>query len=151
MERVGIGMTVKALDESQGINTVIGKHFQAVAWRNHAGFDPDTEYVWWHCDNPAGVCNNPVNFNGFNDPVINRALEDGRANGDPAKRRADYEAVNREFAKMVYNAWGEWSDWSVPAARRVHGVANLPLPDGSAPFPGLTSGFDPAGLWVSKP
>jgi peptide/nickel transport system substrate-binding protein len=151
MERVGIGMTVKALDESQGINTVIGKHFQAVAWRNHAGFDPDSEYVWWHCDNVGSACSNPVNFNGFNDPVINKALEDGRSNGDPAKRRADYEAVNREFAKMVYNAWGDWSDWSVPAAKRVHGVANLSLPDGSAPFPGLTSGFDPAGLWVSKP
>jgi hypothetical protein len=51
---------------------------------------------------------------------------------------------------MVYNAWGDWSDWSVPAAKRVHGIANLPLPDSSTPFPGLTSGFDPAGLWVSK-
>ena len=150
MAKVGIGMTVKAVDESQGINTVIGKHFQAVAWRNHAGFDPDTEYVWWHCDKATPVCDNPVNFNGFNDRVINQALADGRANGDPAKRRADYEVVNREFAKMVYNAWGDWSDWAVPAAKRVHGVATLPLPDGSAPFPGLTSGFDPAGLWVSK-
>ena len=150
LERAGMSVTVKAVDESQGINSVIGKHFQAVAWRNHAGFDPDTEYVWWHCDNPTGVCSNPVNFNGFNDAVINKALEDGRSSADPARRRADYETVNREFAKMVYDAWGSWSDWSVPASTRVHGIANLPLPDGSAPFPGLTSGFDPAGLWVSK-
>jgi peptide/nickel transport system substrate-binding protein len=150
LEQVGIKMTVKAVDESQGINNVIGKQFQAVAWRNHPGYDPDTEYVWWHCDNPSGVCNNPVNFGGFNDPVINKALEDGRSNPDPAQRRADYETVNREFAKQMYNGWGSWVDWSVPAARRVHGVANLPLPDGSAPFPGLTSGFDPAGAWVSK-
>jgi peptide/nickel transport system substrate-binding protein len=150
MGKVGIGMVVKSVDESQGINNVIAKQFQAVAWRNHPGFDPDTEYVWWHCDNKKGLCNNPVNFNGFNDPIINKALEDGRSNSDPAKRRTDYEAVNREFGKMVYNAWGDWSDWSVPAAKRAHGVANLPLPDGDAPFPGLTSGFDPAGLWVSK-
>ena len=151
VQRAGMSMTVKSVDESQGINTVIGKNFQAVAWRNHPGFDPDTEYVWWHCDNATGPCNNPVNFNGFNDPVINKALEDGRANPDPAQRRADYEAINREFAKMVYNAWGDWADWSVPSSTRVHGIDNLPLPDGSAPFPGLTSGFDPAGLWVSKP
>jgi peptide/nickel transport system substrate-binding protein len=150
VEKVGISMTVKSLDESQGINSVIGKKFQAAAWRNHPGFDPDTEYVWWHCDNATSPCDNLVNFNGFNDPVINRALEDGRSNADPAQRRADYETVNRQFGKMVYNAWGDWSDWSVPAAKRVHGIANLPLPDGSAPFPGLTSGFDPAGLWVSK-
>ena len=150
LERAGISMTVKSVDESQGINNVIGKKFQAVAWRNHPGFDPDTEYVWWHCDNATGPCDNPVNFNGFNDPVINKALEDGRGSSDPAQRKADYETVNRQFAKMVYNAWGDWSDWSVPAAKRVHGIANLPLPDGSAPFPGLTSGFDPAGVWLSQ-
>jgi peptide/nickel transport system substrate-binding protein len=150
MEQVGIKMTVKAVDESQGINNVIGKQFQAVGWRNHPGFDPDTEYVWWHCDNPTGVCNNPVNFGGFNDPVINAALEDGRSNPDPAKRRLDYEAVNREFAKQVYAAWGTYVDWSIPTARRVHGIDNLPMPDGSGPFPGLTSGIDPAGVWVSK-
>jgi peptide/nickel transport system substrate-binding protein len=150
MTRAGMTMNVKSVDESQGINTVIGKHFQAVAWRNHPGFDPDTEYVWWHCDKPGKVCDNPVNFNGFDDPVINHALEDGRASADPAQRRRDYETVNRQFAKMLYDAWGDWSDWTVPAQKRVHGIANLPLPDGHAPFPGLTSGFDPAGLWVSK-
>ena len=150
MQQVGISMTVKSVDESQGINTVIGKQFQATAWRNHPGFDPDTEYVWWHCDTSASVCDNPVNFNGFNDPVINHAFEDGRSNSDPAQRRSDYEAINREFGKQVYDAWGSWSIWSVPAATHVHGIANLPLPDGSAPFTGLTSGFDPAGLWVSK-
>jgi peptide/nickel transport system substrate-binding protein len=149
LEKAGMEMTVKAVDESQGINNVIAKKFQAVGWRNHPGFDPDTEYVWWHCDNPSGVCNNPVNFGGFNDPVINKALEDGRSSADPAKRRAAYETVNRQFAKMYYNGWGSWVDWSVPAAKRVHGINNLPLPDGSGPFPGLTSGLDPAGVWVS--
>ena len=99
-------MTVKAVDESQGINNVIGKQFQAVGWRNHPGFDPDTEWVWWHCDNKTVPCDNPVNFNGFNDPVINKALEDARSSTDPAQRKADYETVNRQFAKMVYNGWG---------------------------------------------
>jgi peptide/nickel transport system substrate-binding protein len=150
MQRAGMKMSVRSVDESQGINTVIGKHFQAVAWRNHAGFDPDTEYVWWHCDAKSGPCDNPVNFNGFNDPIINHALEDARASSDPSQRNADYETVNRQFAKMVYDAWGDWADWTVPSATRVHGIANLPLPDGHKPFPGLTSGFDPAGLWVSK-
>jgi peptide/nickel transport system substrate-binding protein len=149
LEKAGMQMTVKAVDESQGINNVIGKQFQAVGWRNHPGYDPDTGFVWWHCDNASGVCDNPVNFGGFNDPVINKALEDGRASPDPAKRRADYETVNRQFAKMYYNGWGAWTDWSVPAGTRVHGINNLPLPDGSNPFPGLTSGIDPAGVWVS--
>jgi peptide/nickel transport system substrate-binding protein len=151
VEKIGIKMTVKAVDESQGINNVIGKQFQAVGWRNHPGFDPDTEWVWWHCSPvPANTCDNPVNFNGFNDPVINKALEDARSSTDPAQRKTDYENVNREFAKMLYNGWGWYSDWTVPASLKVHGIGNLPLPDGSTPFPGFTSGIDPAGIWVSK-
>jgi peptide/nickel transport system substrate-binding protein len=150
VEAVGMKMTVKAVDESQGINDVIGKQFQVTAWRNHPGFDPDTEWVWWHCDNKVVPCDSPVNFSGFNDPVINKALEDARVQTDAAKRTADYETVNREFAKQVYDGWGWWSDWTIPAAKKVHGLGNLPLVDGSAPFPGFTSGIDPAGIWVSK-
>ena len=150
VEAAGIKMDVKVVDESQGINNVIGKQFQAVGWRNHPGFDPDTEWVWWHCDNPTGTCTNPVNFGGWNDPVINHALEDARTSTDVATRTKDYETVNLQFAKMVYAGWGWESDWTIPAALKVHGINNLPLTDGSAPFPGFTSGIDPAGVWVSK-
>jgi hypothetical protein len=51
---------------------------------------------------------------------------------------------------MLYNGWGWYTDWTIPAQTKVHGIGNLPLPDGSAPFPGFTSGIDPAGIWVSK-
>ncbi len=150
MSQVGIKMSVKVVDESQGINNVIGKQFQAVGWRNYPGYDPDTEWVWWHCANKVVPCDNPVNFNGFNDPVINQALEDARGSTDAAQRKADYETINKQFAKELYNGWGYWSDWSIPAAKKVHGIGNLPLPDGSQPFPGFTSGIDPAGVWVSS-
>jgi peptide/nickel transport system substrate-binding protein len=150
MSQIGVTMGVKTVDESQGINDVIGKQFQATAWRNHAGFDPDTEFVWWHCDNKTGPCDNLVNFGAFNDPVINQALEDGRSATDVAQRTKDYETINRQFAKQVYDAWGWYSDWTIPAQNNVHGIGNLPLLDGSAPFPGFTSGIDPAGVWVSQ-
>ena len=150
MSQIGVNMGVKVVDESQGINDVIGKQFQATAWRNHAGFDPDTEFVWWHCDNPTGTCDNLVNFGGFNDPVINKALEDGRSATSVAQRTKDYEDINREFAKQVYDAWGWYSDWTIPAQNNVHGIDNLPLTNGAAPFGGFTSGIDPAGVWVSN-
>jgi peptide/nickel transport system substrate-binding protein len=148
VSKVGMKMSVKTVDESQGINNVIAKQFDAVGWRNHPGYDPDTEWVWWHCSKP-GVCDNPVNFNGFNDSVINQALEDARSSTDAAQRKTDYETINKRFASEVYNAWAFYTDWTIPAAKKVHGIGNLPLPDGSAPFPGLTSGIDPAGIWVS--
>jgi peptide/nickel transport system substrate-binding protein len=150
MSQIGVKMGVKVVDESQGINDVIGKQFQATAWRNHPGFDPDSEFVWWHCDNPSGTCDNLVNFGGFNDPVINKALDDGRKDTSVAARTKDYETVNREFAKQLYDAWGWYSDWTIPAQNNVHGIDNLALPNGAAPFPGFTSGIDPAGVWVSK-
>jgi peptide/nickel transport system substrate-binding protein len=151
VSKVGIKMTVKAVDESQGINNVIAKQYQAAGWRNHPGFDPDTEWVWWHCSaTPAKTCDNPVNFGGFNDPVINKAFEEARVSKDQAVRKTDYETINKRFGSEVYNGWGYYEDWSIPAAKKVHGIDNLPLPDGSAPFPGLTSGFDPAGIWVSQ-
>jgi peptide/nickel transport system substrate-binding protein len=150
MTAVGIKMTVKTVDESQGINSALGKAFDAIGWRNHPGFDPDTEFVWWHCNNKDVPCDNLVNFGGFNDPVINKAFEDGRKETDPVKRRGFYETINKQFAKMVYNGWGWYSDWTIPAAKNVHGIGNLPLPDGSAPFPGFTSGIDPAGIWLDQ-
>ena len=35
-------------DQSAVIDAAIGGEFQAVAWRNHPGADPDTQYVWWY-------------------------------------------------------------------------------------------------------
>ncbi len=151
MTNIGIKMNVKAVDESTGINAVIGKDFSVAGWRNHPGYDPDTEYVWWHCSAPAGgPCENLVNFNGFNDAVINKAFEVARASNDPAVRKTQYETINRQFAKMVYNGWGFYSLWTIPSAKRLSGVGTLPIPGGNKPFPGYTSGVDPAGLWVTK-
>ncbi len=54
------------MEQSQQINDAIAGNFQATAWRNHPGFDPDTQWVWWHCDAtpeavaPTGADGNPA-------------------------------------------------------------------------------------------
>ena len=74
----------------------IGRKYDATLWRNHPGADDDTQYVWWHCSNaPPANCDNLVNFNGFNDEVINKAFETARASTDINVRRQSYEAINR--------------------------------------------------------
>jgi peptide/nickel transport system substrate-binding protein len=151
VEKIGIKMTVKAVDESQGINNVIGKQFQAVGWRNHPGFDPDTEWVWWHCSPvPANTCDNPVNFNGFNDPVINKALDDARVAADPATRTKLYEDINRQFAKELWNLWGQYVLWTVEYTPNIHGVLGPKLPDGADAFTGLPTGHPVLGLWCDN-
>ena len=52
-------MSLKPEEQSTEINDVIAGSFQAAAWRNHPGFDPDTQYVWWHCSVPAAATPHP--------------------------------------------------------------------------------------------
>jgi peptide/nickel transport system substrate-binding protein len=160
LQDAGMVVHIKQTEQSQYINDAIQKNYQVQGWRNHPGYDPDDQYVWWHCDNappPAGQlqnCDNPVNFSSFNDAVINKALDTGRASTDEATRKTAYEDVNKQFAKQVWEAWGFYALWTVPSQKDVHGIfgPNLPTessPDagGAKPFPGLTSGTDVSGLW----
>ncbi len=155
---ISVGMN-SVSDQSTLINNAIGKQFDAVLWRNHPGADSDTQYVWWHCDNSpklgtdpngAPACDNPVNFGGFNDPVINTDLDKARSESDPAKRTALYEDINREFAKELWNLWGFYVIWTVGFQPSVHGILGPPLPDGTAPFEGLPTGHPVDGIWCTN-
>jgi peptide/nickel transport system substrate-binding protein len=175
MKKAGINMQIKQEEQSTNINDVIAGSYQVSGWRNHPGFDPDDQYIWWHCDStpkaqsatethiaepgpPANGnnCDNPVNFSRFNDAQINKDLETGRENPDPAARKAAYQDLNKEFARQFWEAWGYYSLWTVPEQTNVHGVLGPNLPTatsanavGAAPFPGLSSGTDVSGLWKS--
>jgi peptide/nickel transport system substrate-binding protein len=180
VQAAGMTMTIKQVDEATLINDAIGGKFQASGWRNHPGFDPDTQWVWWHCKNAPGRatdstskeigtddaggvtgnnCDNPVNFSRFNDSIINKAFEKARASDDQTVRKTAYEDINREFAKQLWDGWGYYSLWTVPSQTNVAGLAGPTLPtatspdagaDGGTEFTGLSSGIDPAGVWLTK-
>jgi peptide/nickel transport system substrate-binding protein len=154
MQKAGMSVSLKPEEQSTEINDVINGSYQAAAWRNHPGFDPDTQYVWWHCSVPPAAaaapapaspnigvttadgqkvgnnCDNAVNFSRFNDPEINKDLDTGRTSTDPTVRAQAYEDLNKEFAKQVWSAWAYWSVWTVPYQTDVWGVLgpNLPTP-----------------------
>jgi len=170
-------MNIKQVDEATLINDAIAGKFQASGWRNHPGFDPDTQWVWWHCNNPPGRntsststeigtddaghvtgnnCDNPVNFSRFNDAIINKDFEKARASNDQAVRKAAYEDINREFAKQLWDGWGYYSLWTAPSQTNIAGLAGPKLPTATSPdataegdnqFTGLSSGVDPSGIW----
>jgi peptide/nickel transport system substrate-binding protein len=179
MSKAGIKMSIKQEEQSANINDVIAGSYQVSGWRNHPGFDPDDQWVWWHCSatqipavndpalnehniaNPGppangNNCDNLVNFSHFNDSEINKDLETGRENPDPAARKAAYQDLNKEFARQFWEAWGYYSLWTVPEQTNVNGVLGPNLPTatnanavGNGPFPGLSSGTDVSGLWKS--
>lgn len=144
LKDAGIDVSIGQVDQSQLINTAIGSDWQMLGWRNHPGGDPDTQYVWWH----SGSL---VNFGKINDPEIDKLLDDGRTQTDPAKRKAIYEDLNRLFAKKLYNIWNYYSLWTVAYSTNLHGIYGPDLPDGGGkPWPSLATGHPVLGLWLSK-
>jgi len=146
-------------DQSTLINLAVGRQYDANLWRNHPGADADTQYVWWHCNNspPAGTdpngaaaCDNPINFGGFNDPVINNALDQARVASSPAAREALYQSVTKEFAKELWNLWSQWTMWVVAYKPNVHGALGPGLPNGEPPFTGLATGNPVSGIWCDN-
>lgn len=143
MSDAGIKMTPSpAGDQATAISKALAHDFEAIGWRNHPGADPDTQQVWWYGGSP-------VNFGDIKDPEMDKLLDSGRSETDPAKRKTIYEDLNKRFAEQVWNVWGSWTTWAVAAKPNVHGLLGPTLPAGSN-FPGLGAGHFVTGVWVTK-
>jgi peptide/nickel transport system substrate-binding protein len=144
LEAAGFEVTLEIESEADLIKRVISGDYELAAFRNQPGEDPDMDYIWWY-----GKAN-PVNFGRFEDPVIDENLEKGRTNPDPDVRKKAYEAINRQFAKQVWNVWLWHSPWAVAEASNVHGILGPDLPgDQGAPSPRLVTGHSLLGVWIS--
>ena len=141
-EDAGMEVEIITVDQSTQIDAALAGDFQAIAWRNHPGGDPDEQYNWWQTGSP-------VNFGRFDDPDISRLLDEGRSNPDDDARVGIYENLNRRFGEEVYNIWNYYTIWSVATAPDVHGVLGEG-PTSADPFPGLAVGIPPAYLWVEQ-
>lgn len=144
LEAAGFDVSLEIETEADLIKRVIGGDYELASFRNQPGEDPDMDYIWWYGED------NPVNFGRFNDPVINKNLDTGRRNPDPDVRRKAYEAINRQFAKQVWNVWLWHSPWAVAEASNVHGILGPDLPaDEGAPSARLVTGHSLLGVWIS--
>jgi peptide/nickel transport system substrate-binding protein len=146
-EDVGMKVEIITVDQSTQIDNAISGDFEAIAWRNHPGGDPDTQYVWWKSfdGNPP----NPINFARFDDTDIDRLLDEGRTNPDDSARQQIYEDLNRRFAEEVWNLWTYYTPWTVATAPDVHGVPGEG-PTSAEPFPGLAVGHPVTYMWVEQ-
>ncbi len=143
LEKAGISVDIRQVDQTAEISTAISGDFDVLLWRNHPGEDPDTEYVWWQS-------HELTNFGKINDPEIDRLLEVGRTTADPAARKAAYEGITQEFARNVWNVWAWYVDWGIATRPGVHGILGPSLPDGSQPYPILAGSHPTLGLWVQQ-
>jgi peptide/nickel transport system substrate-binding protein len=138
--RSGIEVSIRTVDQPTLISEALAGSFQSMGFRNHPQSDPDAQYVWWHSGSP-------VNFGRIDDPEIDRLLDAGRTETDPAVRREIYESLNRRFADQLWNLWSWYTVWAVAAKPDVGAVLGAPLPDGGG-RPAFLGGFVPvAGEW----
>jgi peptide/nickel transport system substrate-binding protein len=155
MEEAGMTVTLSQTEQAQYISDAIARNFSVNGWRNFPGTgDPDSLYVWWHCNNGAAApepCDNPVNFGGFNSPEISRLLDEGRVESDPAVRQQIYEDLTRQFAEELWLIWTNYTLWAIGTQPNVHGILGPDLPDGGGgPFPGLATGHPMSGIWIEQ-
>lgn len=129
--------------QSEAINQAISGDFDAFLWNNHPGSDPDTNYFWWYGDSV-------VNFGGFDDPEINRLLDEGHV-ADPAERPAIYEELNRRFADQLWNIWTSFAVTGWASKPEVHGFIDPPLlPNGDRPLEMVASIGQIVGVWIEQ-
>jgi peptide/nickel transport system substrate-binding protein len=139
-EAVGMSVEIITVDQSTQIDSAISGDFEAIAWRNHPGGDPDQQYNWWKSGSP-------VNFGKFVDPEIDRLLDEGRTTLEG--REQIYEDLNRRFGEQVHNIWGWYTPWIVAMAPDVHGVPGEG-PTSAEAFPGLAAGHPVTYMWVEQ-
>ena len=92
-----------------------------------------------------------MNFGRINDPVIDKLLDQGRSEIDPAKRKTIYENLNREFATQglehlaLVHALGGRRDAQRPRHPRPGSARRR-----GKPFTGLATGHPVLGMWISR-
>ena len=145
LRAAGFDVELVVIPQPTLVNQAIQGNFQMISFRNQPGEDPDLNRVWWHGGEND---RNLVNFAGFDDPEINRLLDEGRETGDPDRRREIYEAINRRFASEVFNIWTWYAPWAVAEASNVHGILGPPLPGDVAAPPLLVTGHPLHGVWI---
>jgi peptide/nickel transport system substrate-binding protein len=143
LAKAGIDATLKQDDQTAFINTAVAGNFSIMLWRNHPGDDPDVQYVWW---NTGSL----VNFGKIADPDIQALLDQGRSEPDPAKRKAIYQNVNKEFSKQLFNVWAYNADWTIAAQKKVQGLEGPPLPDGGGKAEFLFGRHPLLGIYLTQ-
>jgi peptide/nickel transport system substrate-binding protein len=139
-EAAGMTVEIITVDQSTLIDGAISGDFEAQGWRNHPGGDPDLQYNWWKTGSP-------VNFGRFQDPEIDRLLDEGRTTAEG--REEIYQQLNERFAEQVHNIWLWYTPWIVGMAPEVHGVPGEG-PTSEEAFPGLASGHPVTYMWVEQ-
>jgi ABC-type transport system substrate-binding protein len=140
---------ISQIEQAKYILTALQGDFQAFQWRNHGGYDLDSQLIWWTADNALPVGELALNFGRIKDDVIDEALAANRGETDPALKQEYAETVNKRFGEQCYNLWIFWTVWGIPHTPAVMDVGVFTLPDGSTQSPGTGGTFNQRSVWIN--
>ena len=91
LAKIGIKMDIRIIEWSSFLHNFIDKgDFDATLLGWSTGIDPD-QYIIWHSSQRGP---GKYNFVGYDSPEVDRLLEEGRKEFDPAKRRGIYRRLH---------------------------------------------------------
>ena len=140
LKEVGIDVNIRAIEWASFISRFIKTgDFDVVVLGWGLGLDPD-QYNIWHSSQQAP---GQFNFIGYNNPTIDKLLEQGRTELDPDKRMRIYHEFSKvllEDCPIVYLSAG----YGLTAMhKRVQGIVN--------PIPPAGVGYDSHKWYIPEP
>ncbi len=125
---VGIDAKIVPVEQAPMIVQVLTGKYDAVLWQQFDSPHPLGDSIWWHPNSskPAGEFS--LNFAHNKDEQIGTLLDAARAETDPAKEIADYQAMQIQMDKDIPYIWLYHTQLSVVASNKVVNVVNYTLP-----------------------
>jgi peptide/nickel transport system substrate-binding protein len=140
LKEIGIDVKIRAIEWASFISRFINTgDFDVVILGWGLGLDPD-QYNIWHSSQQAP---GQFNFIGYNNPIVDKLLEQGRTELDPNKRQQIYHTFAEQLladSPIVYLSAG----YGLTAIhKRIQGIAN--------PIPPAGVGYDSQKWYIPKP
>lgn len=140
LKEIGIDVKIRAIEWASFISRFINTgDFDVVILGWGLGLDPD-QYNIWHSSQQAP---GQFNFIGYNNPAVDKLLEQGRTELNPDKRQEIYHAFTEKLladSPIVYLSAG----YGLTAIhKRIEGIVN--------PIPPAGVGYDSQKWYIPKP
>jgi peptide/nickel transport system substrate-binding protein len=120
--QLGITMQIKTVEQTQLILSAVYGRFQAIAFRNFAYVEPDSNYIFWHSSTAKGVEQLSINMAQIDDGELDAALDRARASTDRAVRKEAYQTVVKRLNTYLPYIWLFHNLWAIAATEKVHGL-----------------------------
>ncbi|MBI2703887.1 MAG: hypothetical protein HYX32_01140 [Actinobacteria bacterium] len=147
----GIQADIQSQEVTKFSQSLVGGGFQAILFPFMNGEDPDVNYHFWTGTNIGTEGSISLNFPRWSNAEVDQALNAGRAETDPAKRKADYAIVWKAWAENAPYIFLYHTTWAIVYRDNVYGLDEVNLPDGQGKQQKISWGtVNLSNTWTDK-